>query len=181
VVAGPDRADLVLRSTEITNPSEATVVRFSPKDAKSGESVVPDCQTNSRGFTHFVARKPGKYHLVNEDVPLDDNAWYDAATVFKEIRKISDIFVRYRNIGAVAHNCTDKTPYLRFSNPVRTFPTIQQIQCDDPLLVGCFCEKGRPRNRLHDRPHVALTGSRTVRRRPWMRISPDFADRYRLE
>ena len=66
------------------------------------------------------------------------NAWYDAATVFKEIRRISDVFVRYKNIGAFAHRCTDDTPYLRFSNPVRAFPTIQQIECDDPLLVGCF-------------------------------------------
>jgi hypothetical protein len=69
------------------------------------------------------------------------NAWYDAATVFKEIRGISDAFVRYKNLGALAHNCTDDTPYLKFSNPVRTFPTIQQIQCDDPLLIGCFAEE----------------------------------------
>ena len=66
------------------------------------------------------------------------NAWYDAATVFKEIRRVSDAFVRYKNLGAMAHNCTDDTPYLKFSNPVRTFPTIRQIQCDDPLLIGCF-------------------------------------------
>lgn len=70
------------------------------------------------------------------------NAWYDAATVFKEIRNISDAFVRYKNIGALAHNCTADTPYLKFSNPVRTFPTIQQIQCDNPLLIGCFEGRG---------------------------------------
>jgi hypothetical protein len=69
------------------------------------------------------------------------NAWYDAATVFKEIRGISDAFVRYKNLGALAHNCTDDTPYLKFSNPLRTFPTIQQIQCDEPLLIGCFAEE----------------------------------------
>ncbi len=76
------------------------------------------------------------------------NAWYDAATVFKEIRKVSDAFVRYKNIGALAHNCTDDTPYLKFSNPVRTFPTIQQIQCDDPLLVGCFAKEDGPATAL---------------------------------
>ncbi len=72
------------------------------------------------------------------------NAWYDAATVFKEIRRISDAFVRYKNLGALAHNCTDQTPYLRFSNPVQKFPAIQQVQCDDPLLIGCFAEKDGP-------------------------------------
>jgi hypothetical protein len=68
------------------------------------------------------------------------NAWYDAATVFKEIRRLSDAFVRYRSLGAMTHNCTDETPYLRFSNPVRSFPTIRRIQCDDPLLIGCFAD-----------------------------------------
>jgi len=76
------------------------------------------------------------------------NAWYDAATVFKEIRQVSDAFVRYRNIGALAHNCTDDTPYLKFSEPVQTFPTIQQIQCDDPLLIGCFEKKDGPATAL---------------------------------
>ena len=66
------------------------------------------------------------------------NSWYDAATVFKEVRKISDAFVRYKNLGAMTHLCTDATPYLKFSNPVQTFPTIQEIQCEDPLLIGCF-------------------------------------------
>jgi hypothetical protein len=69
------------------------------------------------------------------------NAWYDAATVFKEIQQISDAFVQYKNIGAFAHNLTEDTPYLKFSNPVETFPTIEEISCDSPLLVGCFCSK----------------------------------------
>lgn len=69
------------------------------------------------------------------------NAWYDASTVFKEVRNISDAFVRYKNLGAFAHNCTDDTPYLKFSNPVQDFAAIQQIQCEDPLLIGCFRAK----------------------------------------
>ncbi len=73
------------------------------------------------------------------------NSWYDAATVFKEIRRISDAFVGYKNIGALAHRCTDDTPYLKFSNPVRAFPTIEQIECDDPLLVGCFAKEDSPK------------------------------------
>ncbi len=76
------------------------------------------------------------------------NAWYDAATVFKEIRAISDAFVRYKNVGALAHNCTDDTPYLKFSNPLETFPPIEQIACDDPLLIGCFAEKDGPATAL---------------------------------
>ncbi|MDD4102758.1 MAG: hypothetical protein PHU80_09040 [Kiritimatiellae bacterium] len=69
------------------------------------------------------------------------NAWYDAATVFKEIRGISDAFVRYKNIGAMSHNCTDATPYLRFSNPVAKFAAIERVECEQPLLIGCFDAK----------------------------------------
>lgn len=69
------------------------------------------------------------------------NAWYDAAIVFKEIGNISDAFVQYKNVGALTHNCTDETPYLKFSNKLERFPTIGHINCDEPLLVGCFEKK----------------------------------------
>jgi len=88
----------------------------------------------------YAGYKPEFPSLITVDGKRT-RAWYDAATVFKEIRGISDAFVRYRNIGAFAHRCTDDTPYLKFSDPLKTFPTIKEIQCDDPLLVGCFAEK----------------------------------------
>lgn len=80
------------------------------------------------------------------------NAWYDAATVFKEIRNISDAVVQYKNIGAMNHNCTDETPYLEFSSPVENFPTVKQIRCDAPLLIGCFEKKEK-----EDKTRTALT------------------------
>ena len=88
----------------------------------------------------YAGYRPESPSLITVDGKRT-NAWYDAATVFKEIHGISGAFVRYKNLGALTHNCTEATPYLRFSNPVQTFPTIQQIQCDDPLLIGCFAEK----------------------------------------
>lgn len=91
----------------------------------------------------YAGYRPESPSLITADGKRT-NAWYDAATVFKEIRKISDAFVRYKNVGALAHNCTDDTPYLKFSNPVQAFPTIEQIQCDDPLLIGCFTAKDGP-------------------------------------
>ncbi|NLF69270.1 MAG: hypothetical protein GX575_09480 [Candidatus Anammoximicrobium sp.] len=95
----------------------------------------------------YAGYKPDCPSLITIDGQRT-NAWYDAATVFKEIRQVSDAFVRYKNLGALAHNGTDQTPYLKFSNPVQAFPTLQQIQCDDPLLVGCFAEKDGPGNAL---------------------------------
>ena len=70
-----------------------------------------------------------------------ENAWYDAATVFKEISRISDAFVRYKNVGAMSHAGSGDTPYLRFSQPVERFPAIERIECERPLLIGCFAAK----------------------------------------
>ncbi len=95
----------------------------------------------------YAGYKPQCPSLITVDGKRT-NAWYAAATVFKEIRKVSDAFVRYKNIGALAHNCTGDTPYLKFSNPVQTFSTVQQIQCDDALLVGCFEAKEGPATAL---------------------------------
>ncbi len=88
----------------------------------------------------YAGHEPQTPSLITVDGKRT-NAWYDAATVFKEIRNISEPFVRYKNLGALTHNCTDNTPYLKFSNPVRSFPTIEKIHCDDPLLIGCFSAK----------------------------------------
>ncbi len=65
-------------------------------------------------------------------------AWYDARAVFQELRRLSDVYVQYRNVGAFSHNCTDETPYLKFSDEYEDFAAIQEIVCPDPLLVGCF-------------------------------------------
>ncbi len=68
-------------------------------------------------------------------------AWYDARAVFQELRRLSDVYVQYKNLGAFSHNCSDKTPYLKFSNEYREFDAIQEIDCPDPLLIGCFENK----------------------------------------
>jgi len=70
------------------------------------------------------------------------NAWYDAKTVFQEIRRLSDRFVAYANLGAFTHSGTATLPYLRMSGAYAGFEAIQEIRCDDPLLIGCFAKKG---------------------------------------
>ena len=50
---------------------------------------------------------------------------------------MNDVYLNYKNIGAFNFNCTEKTPYLRMTNP-SSFPTITEIKSNDPLLIGCF-------------------------------------------
>ncbi|MDD3588804.1 MAG: hypothetical protein PHO46_00835 [Thermoguttaceae bacterium] len=68
-------------------------------------------------------------------------AWYDARPVFWELRRLSDEYVKYRNIGAFTHNCTDATPYLKMTGEYKDFAAIEEIDCTEPLLVGCFEKK----------------------------------------
>ena len=65
-------------------------------------------------------------------------AWHDFRPVAWELRRLSDEYVKYQNIGAFTHNCSDKTPYLKMSNEYKEFKTIQSLQCDQPLLIGVF-------------------------------------------
>ncbi|MDO4586773.1 MAG: hypothetical protein Q4C95_05675 [Planctomycetia bacterium] len=68
-------------------------------------------------------------------------SWYDAAAVFAEIRRLSDTFVQYENLGVFTHGDVLQAPYLQMSNPLTDFSTIRSIDCDDPLLIGCFAKK----------------------------------------
>lgn len=71
-------------------------------------------------------------------------AWYEARPVFQELRRLSDEYVKYRNVGAFTHNCSDATPYLKMKNEYKDFETIREIRCDEPLLIGCFERKDEP-------------------------------------
>jgi len=67
--------------------------------------------------------------------------WFYKRRTAAEVRAISDIFVQYKNLGAFSVNCTEATPYLRMANPYKGFDVLSDIQCDKPLLVGCFEKK----------------------------------------
>ncbi|MBE6689151.1 MAG: hypothetical protein E7588_07760 [Ruminococcaceae bacterium] len=58
------------------------------------------------------------------------------------LHKISDLYVGYKNIGAFNVNSDpEKTPYLEMYNPYKDFSAISEVECDTPLLVGCFEKK----------------------------------------
>ena len=86
----------------------------------------------------YVGYKPEFPSLLTIDGKRT-NAWYDAATVFKEIKLISDAYVQYKNLGAFTVNATDNEPYLKMSQPLKGFKGLKDIYSfNSPLLVGCF-------------------------------------------
>ena len=97
----------------------------------------------SFGFKSFVywCYTPGgfsymPYHLVHQD-GTPSHIYYYAKESIAEVKRLNDVYLGYKNIGAFNFNCTEKTPYLRMTDPT-SFPTITEIKSDDPLLIGCF-------------------------------------------
>ena len=97
----------------------------------------------SFGFKSFVywCYTPGgfsymPYHLVHQD-GTPSHIYYYAKESIAEVKRLNDVYLNYKNIGAFNFNCTEKTPYLRMTNP-SSFPTITEIKSNDPLLIGCF-------------------------------------------
>lgn len=69
------------------------------------------------------------------------DTWYAAQKVNKEINALSDVYMQYKSVGAYSHGYHSAVPYLRFDNQYTGAKAIQSIQCDSPLLVGCFEKK----------------------------------------
>ncbi|MCL2517080.1 MAG: hypothetical protein FWF15_00825 [Oscillospiraceae bacterium] len=69
--------------------------------------------------------------------------YYEFKPVGLEIQAISDVFVKYDNLGAYNVNCDESTPYLRMSGAYKDFATIAEIDTKAPLLVGCFEAKDK--------------------------------------
>lgn len=77
---------------------------------------------------------------VNKD--LSKNEMYNIAKrVNSEIKRFEDVYLKYENLGAYAHNYSDAVPYLRMDNPYKGESPVKEIECDDPLLIGVFKEK----------------------------------------
>ncbi|MBQ9922864.1 MAG: S-layer homology domain-containing protein [Clostridia bacterium] len=75
--------------------------------------------------------------LIKASTLEPTQAYFDCQPVMWEMRKISDVFVQYKNLGAFTVH-SEKAPYLRMSGEYKDFAPIASVECNDPLLVGCF-------------------------------------------
>ncbi|MBQ9940662.1 MAG: hypothetical protein IJO74_03890 [Clostridia bacterium] len=65
--------------------------------------------------------------------------YYEIQRMAMGMKKISDLYVSYQNVGAFNVNSSpEKTPYLEMYEPYKNFKPISEIKCNTPLLVGCF-------------------------------------------
>ena len=78
---------------------------------------------------------PQEHDIIYPDGTLTD-IYYAAKKANTEVKRISDIYIRYNNIGAFNVNCTEQTPYLNMSYPITC--DYASFDTPHPLLVGCF-------------------------------------------
>jgi len=76
------------------------------------------------------------YAIVHSD-GVPSHLYYYVKESVAEVRRLNDVYLRFRNLGAFSVNCTDETPYLRMTEPA-VFPTVRSVESGDPLLIGCF-------------------------------------------
>lgn len=69
--------------------------------------------------------------------------YFDSKEMAEGLKKLSDVFVSYKNLGAFNVNSDpETTPYLEMNTPYTDFNVISEISADIPLLVGCFEKDG---------------------------------------
>ncbi len=65
--------------------------------------------------------------------------YFDVRDTALGIRKLSDVYVQYRNLGAFNVNSSrEKSWYLEMNTPYEDFDIIEEIESTTPVLVGCF-------------------------------------------
>ncbi|MBQ9940087.1 MAG: S-layer homology domain-containing protein [Clostridia bacterium] len=81
------------------------------------------------------------WHGMITEYQYPNENYYAAQPVMWELRRLSDTYVQYENLGAFTVNCTDDVPYLKMSGEYKDFEIITGIESENPLLVGCFRKK----------------------------------------
>ncbi len=88
----------------------------------------------------FARRKESTCSILDENGKPTE-LFYASKKMCEGIKKLSDLYVSYRNIGTFTLGYDEeKTPYLYLENPYdrEKFGVISDIETNTPLLIGCF-------------------------------------------
>ena len=96
----------------------------------------------SFGVTHFeyyvFAHRARHIGCMLDEHGNPTRLYWESKDLADAIYKMEDVYLSYRNLGAFNVNYSDEVKCLTLENPYTGFDTIQKIESDTPLLVGCF-------------------------------------------
>lgn len=100
----------------------------------------------AKSITHFCyclpVKRPGSIDVFSGAMISikgeKTDTWYNAREVNYEIHRLSDTYMSHNHLGAFLVNEDSELPYMHFENQYTDFKYIRKLNCDKPLLVGCF-------------------------------------------
>lgn len=103
----------------------------------------------ARSISHFCYCTPESIPGSNTVykgamISIDGNkseTWYNGRDVNYELHRLSETYLQYDYLGAFLLNEDPDLPYMHFSKQYSEFSYLEELICDDPLLVGCFVKK----------------------------------------
>ena len=97
----------------------------------------------AKALLYYVfAARPGHSGTIMNPCGLKTPLYFESQQLMKGIQKLSDLYVTYKNLGAFSlNNDPENLPYLEMDTPYTEFKAMDAIECDTPLLVGCFEKK----------------------------------------
>lgn len=89
-------------------------------------------------FTYITADVEGFKPALIDHEGNKTERWYFAQKLNTELSFISSVYSEYTNLGAYSHNSSSAIEFLEFDHQYKDFPAIKAIDCENPLLIGCF-------------------------------------------
>lgn len=94
-------------------------------------------------FSHFCYHSPWERDSDHGMVDVSGrprNTYYYGRRIHGEIRRLENVYLAYKNVGAYNVSERKELPYMHFSEQFAGFDGIR-VTCDEPLTVGCFEKK----------------------------------------
>ncbi|MHB1152623.1 MAG: beta-galactosidase [Eubacteriales bacterium] len=148
------------------------VVMRPPTEAEMRYQVYACLSFGADGIFHFCYATPPSgaerfdYAMIGKDGKKTE-LWYSAKTVNSELNALSEVYMRYKNIGAYLYQTGEPGDGTDFDNKydISKFGAIQSLESDETLLIGFFSNENSSAFTLLNASEVRRETSATVKMR----------------
>ncbi len=124
------------------------VIMRPPTEDEMRYQVYACLSFGAEGIFHFCYATPPSgaerfdYAMIGKDGEKTV-LWHNAKSVNKELNALSDVYMQYKNIGAYLFKTSmpGSGTYFDHMYDIKEFATIESIESDESLLIGCFTGK----------------------------------------
>lgn len=148
------------------------VVMRPPTEAEMRYQVYACLSFGADGIFHFCYATPPSgaerfdYAMIGKDGEKT-KLWYSARSVNNELNALSEVYMRYKNIGTYLFQTGEPGEGTDFDNQynISEFGAIQSLESDETLLIGCFSNENESAFTLLNASEVRREVSAAVKMR----------------